>query len=104
MTAPFPANASFEMWCATVNLYLEGYAGRSLADLPDLGNRLERWHAAGIPAQRVAEALRAWCPKTKATLVRFYTDQRPVEVLKQMQAKMNRGQLPRIHAATSPPT
>lgn len=77
----------FELWCRTVNLYLEVYAGRPLADLPDLDARLRVWHDCGIPARVVASGLTTLCPP-KATLTRAYQDTRPAEVRAALLARL----------------
>lgn len=77
---------TFERWCATVSLYLEIYAGRALADLPISAYPLRTWYSRGVRALVVAQALTTLCPP-RSTLVRFYTDDRPLQTLHALKAK-----------------
>ena len=80
--APFPA-PTFEVWTGAVSLYLEHYAGRPLADAP-LSIReqcLPHWFARGWRAHEVAERLVGYHWPHRVTLIRYYTDRRPREVL-----------------------
>ena len=79
--AQFPAR-TFDQWSNDVSVFLEHYVGRSLADAPLYMLRgLADWYLQGWLARDVAERLAdcRWPPR--ATLVRFYTDRRPREVL-----------------------
>jgi hypothetical protein len=82
MSAALFPGPTFDHWASAVSVYLEHYAGRPLSDAPAYMLRgLADWYLLGWAAQDVAERLAGcrWPPR--ATLVRFYTDRRPREVL-----------------------
>jgi hypothetical protein len=72
----------FDRWTNDVSVFLEHYVGRSLAEAPDYMLRgLPEWHARGWRAQEVADRLAECRWPAQATLVEFYTDPYPKQVL-----------------------
>jgi hypothetical protein len=72
----------FDRWTNDVSAFLMDYVGRPLADAPGYMLRgLGDWYLQGWLARDVAERLAdcRWPPR--ATLIRYYTDRRPKEVL-----------------------
>jgi hypothetical protein len=82
VSAALILTSPFDRWTGDVSTFLIHYAGRSLAEAPDYILRgLPEWHARGWRAQDVADRLADCRWPAQATLVEFYTDPFPKQVL-----------------------
>jgi hypothetical protein len=79
---------SFELWCSVLSWLLQHMTGRALADAPEYVTRcLREWHGRGLSARHVAERLAECRWPARATLTRFYTDDRAARVYARLVAQ-----------------
>jgi hypothetical protein len=75
----------FDLWTAVISARLADYTGRTLADAPAwMVRALPEWHRRGWAARDVAERLADCRWPARATVERFYVDQRSMEILARM--------------------